>query len=93
MEFPQSLPWLSTVKSWAKLYPGNAKQLREEVADFRPAWREAVEAVSHLHAETAERAIASYEAGQAQERARQKAREREDESLRSLFRAKNNLGQ
>lgn len=93
MEFPQSLPWLSTVKSWAKLYPGSAKELRQEVADFRPAWREAVEAVSRLHLDTAKRAIASYESNQAQELARQKARAREDESLRSLFRAKNNLGQ
>ncbi len=91
MEFPQSLPWLPTVKKWAALYPGSPKELKVEIADFRPVWKGAVEAASRLHGDTAKRAIAAAQSEQAEERARQRARAAEDESLRSLFREKNNL--
>jgi hypothetical protein len=91
MEFPQSLPWLQTTKLWAALYPGDVGHLKTDLAQFRVVWHHAVESVSELHKTTAQREIASYRRTQDEERARQKAQEKEDESLRNLFRQKNYL--
>ncbi len=89
MEFPQSLPWIPTIKQWAALYPGGLEKLKPELEKFRKQWKEAVEAASVMQYQSASRTIASYEKSLAEDRARQKAREREDQSLRSLFREKN----
>ena len=89
MDFPQSLPWLPTVKQWAALFPGSVDELKPTLVKFRDSWKEAVEAVSDLHQHAASRAIASYEKTQAQERARLLAIQREDQKLRDLFREKN----
>lgn len=89
MEFPQSLPWAPTVKQWAALYPGTLDELKPTLVKFREIWKEAVESVSELHHQAAERNIASYEEEQAKERAVRAAREREDQRLRELFREKN----
>jgi hypothetical protein len=89
MEFPQSLPWTPTVNEWAALYPGPLQDLKRELLKFRPTWKEAVEAASQLHIQVAKREIASYEKDQAEQRAKQHAHEREDQSLRALFREKN----
>lgn len=89
MEFPQSLPWKSTLKEWAKLYPGTAKQFKPVVEAFRREWKEAVEAISQLQQQAAARTIASYEKSQAEDQAKRQAQEREDAKLRELFREKN----
>lgn len=91
MEIPQSLPWASTVRDWAALYPGDVKEFKSELAEFRGLWHRAVEMASHMQYQFAKREIASVENERAAELARQKAREREDESLRRLFREKNYL--
>jgi len=89
MEFPQSLPWLSTIKQWGDLYPGTLKELKPTLVKFRETWKEAVENVSELQQKAAARTIASYEEGLAREKAAHDAREREDARLRALFREKN----
>lgn len=91
MEFPQSVPWDSTIRSWARLFPGTREEFKVRISEFRPVWREAVEAATDLQHGEAGRTIASHEADLARIRARQRAQEREDESLRKLFRAKNNI--
>jgi hypothetical protein len=88
MEFPQSLPWLSTVKEWSYFYSGKPEEFKSEMRDFRKTWRRAVELVSELHVTAAGRTIASYEAELARERARRKAQAVEDAKLRQLFRQK-----
>ncbi len=91
MEFPQSLPWESTVKEWSKFYSGNAKDFRATLIQFREEWKAAVETVSQLHQVHAGRVIASYEQSLSEERARQAVQEREDAKMRKLFREKNDL--
>lgn len=89
MEFPQSLPWLPTVKSWSALYPGTLKELKPTLVKFRESWKKAVEAASELHSKVASRRVASNAKMKAEVLARQLAAEREDQRLRSLFRDKN----
>jgi hypothetical protein len=89
MEFPQSLPWLSTVKLWGDLYPGTFQELKPTLVKFRGTWKEAVEHVSELHQQAAARTIASYEEGLAHEKSAREAREHEDARLRALFHEKN----
>jgi hypothetical protein len=89
MEFPQSLPWQSTLQSWSRLFPGSPEQFKQIVTEFRPVWRSAVEAAANLQLRAAGRTIASHEAELARGRARQRARAIEDESLRKLFRERN----
>lgn len=89
MEFPQSLPWTSTVGAWAALYPGTLAEFKQTLAKFRPVWKEAVEAASSMHSQVILREIASDEKVRNEARARQLAKEREDQSLRQLFRDKN----
>jgi len=91
MDFPQSLPWDSTVKEWAKFFPGNMKEFRPVLAEFRADWKRAVEALSGLHTERASREIASHQAALAAAAARAAVQEREDAKLRELFRQKNDL--
>lgn len=91
MEFPQSLPWDGTVKQWAMLFPGTFENFKSTLIQFRETWSEGVESASHLHLEYAGRALASHEQSLARQRARQAAIERENESLRRLFREKNHL--
>lgn len=91
LEFPQSLPWLPTVKDWADLYMGTRKEFRADIAKFRSEWKLAVEWVSQMQLEQAKRTIASYQRSVDAARARAKAQEREDEELRRLFRKKNYL--
>lgn len=89
MDFPQSLPWSPTVKEWSALYPGTLTELKPTLVKFRFVWKEAVEAVSDMHKHAADRAIAANDKILAAERAVRNAREREDQSLRELFRQKN----
>ena len=89
MEFPQSLPWDSTVKQWASLYPGTLGELRTSLATFREIWKEAVEKASRVQMRAASLTIASFENEQAQERAKKAASEHEDQRLRALFRENN----
>lgn len=89
MEFPQSLPWDPTIKMWIALYPGNLKEFKPLLTEFREIWRAAVDRASDMHQEQAERTIASHEKELAEERARQVERDREDAQLRALFREKN----
>jgi hypothetical protein len=89
MEFPQSLPWLPTVKQWGELYPGTLDELKPTLVKFREEWKEAVEKVSAMHETAARRSIASAENEQAKELAQKAAKEREDARLRALFREKN----
>jgi hypothetical protein len=89
MEFPQSLPWSSTVNQWATLYPGSLDEFKHVLARFRTEWKGAVEELSDLHQTEAKRTIASHEKQVAEEQARKLAQEREDESLRAIFREKN----
>lgn len=88
MEFPQALPWEPVVKEWAKVYPGSKAEFKTDIKRFRADWRAAVESASQVHFQQASRMIASHESDLANERARQKAREREDAQLRELFRKK-----
>ena len=89
MEFPQSLPWLSTVKEWAKLYPGKPDEFKQALVKFRVEWREAVETASQISFRSAERLIASHNKQMAEIQARKQAQEREDEGLRRRFRENN----
>lgn len=91
MDFPESLPWDSTVKEWATFFPGTAKEFRPELSRFRVDWKKAVETLSALHIEHAGRVIASHEREVAAERARAAAQAAEDAKLRKLFREKNDL--
>ncbi|MBX3022526.1 MAG: hypothetical protein KF799_12710 [Bdellovibrionales bacterium] len=91
MDFPQSLPWLQTIKTWGRLFQGSREEFKEKVSEFREVWEQAVEAVSDLHGRTAERAIASHNEELAKAAARRAAIEREDAQLRQMFREKNNL--
>lgn len=91
MEFPQGLPFNSTVKEWAKFYSGDFREFKAEVAVFRQAWQEAIEQVSQAQRETATRSIASHQSELDKQRAAKAAAEREDAELRKLFREKNNL--
>lgn len=92
MEFPQSLPWDSTVKEWAKFFPGDMKAFRPVLTAFRADWKHAVEVLSSLHTERAGREIASHEKALVAEAARQAAEERANARLRELFRQKNDMG-
>ena len=92
MEFPQSLPWESTVMDWARLYPAGRKaDFRPDVAKFRQLWQQGVESAAGLQQRAAARALASHEEGLAAERARRKAVENEEAALRRLFREKNSI--
>ncbi|MGE3683812.1 MAG: hypothetical protein AB7G93_19005 [Bdellovibrionales bacterium] len=91
MEFPQGLPWLATVKELATLYPDSAESFRATLAEFRQVWKVAVDTVSEVHAEEAERRIASHESELERARQQRRARELEDQRLRRLFREKNDL--
>ena len=89
MEFPQSLPWLPTVKLWSALYPGALSELKPTLVKFRETWKNAVETASVLHAQVASRSVASDAKIRASAAAQKLATEREDQRLRSLFRDKN----
>lgn len=89
MEFPQSLPWDSTVKDWARLFPGTAAEFKETLIQFREDWRNAVDQISRIHVEYAQREIASHEKILAEQQARRAVQEREDGEMRKLFRLKN----
>ncbi len=91
MEFPQSLPWNETARRWAALYPGELKDFKQTLEEFRADWREAVEAVSSLHLERAGREIASAKRAADQAAQRAAAEDREDAKYRELFRKKNEL--
>lgn len=91
MEFPQGLPFASTVKQWAKFYSGDFAGFKANVAEFRQAWQEAVEQVSQSQLQNATRSIASHQSELDKQRAAKAAAEREDAELRRLFREKNNL--
>lgn len=92
MEFPQSLPWIETSRQWAALYPGDLKEFRKILEEFRSQWKEAVEAVSDLHLERAGREIASAQRAADEAAARAASIEREDAKLRALFRDKTGYG-
>lgn len=89
MEFPQSLPWDSTVQQWARFFRSAKSAFKEELARFRQDWKLAVESASQLHANEASRVIASHETDLAKERARRLAIQKEESALRELFRKKN----
>jgi len=89
MEFPQSLPWAETIREWGQLFPGKLDQFKVKLGEFHPIWQAAVGTVSDLHQTTVNRELASYDRGQARQKARELSRAAEDESLRSLFRQKN----
>lgn len=91
MEFPQSLPWMPTVKEWAELFAGEPAQFKRQVSAFRDSWREAVESASEVHAADAGRSIASHQAALDAAQARQKRSEQEDQRLKELFRKKNHF--
>lgn len=91
MEFPQGLPFESTVKEWAKFYSGDFKDFKASVTVFRQAWQEAIEQVSQSQLENATRSIASHQSELDKQRAAKAAAEREDAELRKLFREKNNF--
>ncbi len=88
MDFPEALPWESTVKEWAKFFPGTIKEFKPTLVQFREDWKLAVEKLSELHAEHASRTIASHDKEVAEELARKAAQEREDAKYRKLFREK-----
>lgn len=89
MDFPQALPWDSTVKEWAKFFPGTLKEFKSTLVEFRETWKQTVERMSSLHTNYAQRTLASYEAKVAAEAARRAAQEREDAKYRKMFREKN----
>jgi hypothetical protein len=91
MDFPQALPWDSTVKEWAKFFPGSIKEFKPTLVEFREVWKQTVERMSELHTDYANRTLASHERALASEAARRAAQEREDAKLRKLFREKNNM--
>lgn len=91
MDFPQSMPWLSTAKAWARLYPGSSDDFKKELAAFRVSWKAAVESASELDLEIASREIASYQKAQDEKRRRRLVEEKENAELRLLFREKNYL--
>ncbi len=93
LEFPQSLPWADTVRTWARLFPGDVKEFRSTLIEFRKDWLEAVEAATLLHQDYAGRALASFEAERKKARERREARLKEEAELRRLFRQKNYLEQ
>ena len=89
MDFAQSLPWESTVKEWAQLYPDGKDQFIADVGRFREVWSKGVESATDMQEANVGRSIAAYDKAQAQARARRQAQEREDAELRRLFREKN----
>lgn len=89
MDFPKSLPWLETVKSWAGLFPGTPEEFKKAVTEFRGEWQEGVETASSISYEAAKRLIASKDQELARAAAIKKAQEAEDERLRARFREKN----
>lgn len=91
LEFPQSLPWDSTLKSWASLYPGNFDAFKKAVTDFRRDWEQAVEAGAELQSREASRVLASHQKSVQLAESRKKRQEQEDEGLRKLFREKNDI--
>lgn len=92
MEFPQSLPWDSTVKNWAALFPGEPEEFKQALVKFRKVWKEAVEEVSEVHNRAADRNIASHNQELAEEAKRRQKVEKEQQDLKELFRLKT-LGQ
>ncbi len=88
MEFPQGLPWQQTVLEWSKFYAGSVDDFKRDVRRFRADWKRAVENVSDVHLQVAQRVLASHEADLAKERARRKAELKEEAQLRELFRQK-----
>jgi hypothetical protein len=88
MDFPQALPWDSTVKEWSKFFPGTMKEFKPALVQFREDWKQAVEKLSGLHQTYAARTIASHEQAVAAELARRAAEERENAKFRQLFREK-----
>lgn len=88
MDFPEALPWDSTVKEWIKFFPGSIKEFKPTLVQFREDWKQAVEKLSDLHFKYAARTIASHDKQVAEELARKAAQEREDAKYRKLFREK-----
>jgi hypothetical protein len=89
MEFPQSLPWDSTVKAWAHLFTGKPAEFKAQVLAFRQVWKGAVETASSLHSQGAQRTIASHDQELAKEAALRDAEEREHQNLRRQMRERN----
>jgi hypothetical protein len=63
MEFPQSLPWKPTIGEWAELHAGTADEFKRQVDSFRAVWKEAVETISRLQSEAAQRTIIAFKHG------------------------------
>ncbi len=91
MGFPQSLSWDAIVKSWAKLYLGKKEDFKEDILTFHAEWKLAVERVAEMQRQEAGRLIASENHKKSLVWEKKKAAEREDESLRKMFREKNYL--
>jgi hypothetical protein len=91
MEFPQSLPWESTVKRWASLFQGKPDEFKAEVENFRGLWRQAIETASLEQQQGAERTLASHDEKLAKEASRRAADERESAELRRQLRERNFL--
>ena len=89
MDFPQSLPWIPTLKLWTSLFPGTLEEFKPTLVKFRASWRGAVELASDMHLEAASRSIASANHAARAAAARRKAIADEDQRLRDLFRLKN----
>lgn len=91
MDFPQSLPWLSTLKVWGRLFVGKPDEFKAQVSEFRAVWKAAVETASQLHAQGAARTIASAEAEASKREATRRQDERETNELRRQMRERNYL--
>ncbi|MGE4129993.1 MAG: hypothetical protein AB7F86_00055 [Bdellovibrionales bacterium] len=87
-EIPQSLPWDKTVRSWAVLWPGDLREFKTTLLEFRKTWQDGVERASLLHSSKADRAIASEQERLRRMEVLRGQREREDAKLRALFREK-----
>lgn len=91
LDFPQASALRPLLKSWAKVYPGDADQFKKDVGAYMDYWREAVEVSSDMERKEADRVIASAASEEARIEALRKARWLEDQKLRQLFREKNNF--
>lgn len=89
MDFPQSLPWLATVKAWGHLFHGKPDEFKDQVAEFRERWKNAVETASLLHSEGARRTIASHDEELAKAEAARRKDEAETRALRKQMRENN----
>jgi hypothetical protein len=88
LEFPQSLPWNSTVKEWASLFAGSAHDFKPVLAEFHQVWLEAVGQLTEIQTQAAGRALAADANERATRESQRQAKEREDAKLRQLFREK-----